>query len=123
MVRRVLVLLLGAGVLAVTGIAELSLCCSLEELSRPANSEIRDCCGNPDCCRSERRGHAQATLSVKAPRGDAAEKAPEMGATHWLAMDPVAAAPRMVAHLSTSRHHPPPLDGRGTHLRISLFRI
>jgi hypothetical protein len=120
--ERGLALLLNVGVLAATGIASGTPCCTLQQLSRPVSAEMRDCCDSPDCCRVEKRGVAQAALSIKAP---------EVGALAVLPVShPLFAGVAAVAsggapwRLSFSRtDHPPPRGGRDLHLRISLLRI
>ena len=119
---RGLALLLSVGVLTATGIASGTPCCTLEQLSRPASAEMRDCCDSPDCCRAEKRGVAQAALSIKAPEVGTAAALP---VSHPLfAGDTALASEAALLRLPFSRtDHPPPRGGRDTHLRISLLRI
>ncbi len=121
MIHRGLRLLLGLAVLAATGVAS-SPCCTMQQLSRPASAEIRDCCESSDCCRVETRGPAQAALSIKPPEVGTATA---LALSHPLLSGQAAVAPSAgLARLSffeTDRL--PSRDGRDTHLRISLFRI
>ena len=119
---RGLALLLSFGVLAATGIASGTPCCTLQQLSRPVSAEMRDCCDSPDCCRVEKRGVAQAALSIKAPEVGTVAALP---VSHPLFVGEAAAASSAaLSRLSFSRtDHPPPRGGRDTHLRISLLRI
>ena len=120
MLRRGLALPLVFGLLATTGVASGTPCCTLTHLAGPAGVEFADCCDQPDCCRGEERGPVQANLSAKAP-----EAAPPVvlfaalpslngtGRTARIA----SSAPLVSSDLS------PPLDRRATRLLISLFRI
>jgi len=122
MLRKSLLLFLGIAVLAATGVASPLPCCTLEELSRPGSTEVRDCCDRQDCCRVEKRGPAQAALSIKAP---------EVGVTtllatshpQWLVQEAVSPAGALARQPLFEKDHPPPRGGRDTHLRISLLRI
>jgi hypothetical protein len=122
MFDRGLRLVLCLAVLAATGVASAMPCCTLQQLSSPVSAEIRDCCESPDCCRLEKRGPAQAALSVKPPEVAAAAA---IFVAHPLFLGESATALNgAFARVSLfDSDLPPPLDGRGTHLRISLFRI
>jgi hypothetical protein len=94
----------------------------MEQLARPASAEVRDCCENSDCCRVEKRGPAQAALSIKPP---------ELGAALTLAFShPLFAGEAAVAS-GAGLERPsffetdlsPPRDERDTYLWVSLFRI
>ena len=122
MLRKGFLLLLGFGVLAATGVASLSPCCGLEELTRPASTEIRDCCARADCCRSEKRGPAPAALSLKAPEA-ADSLALQLSDAPWLASGAAVPPAAFAGQFLFDKDHSPPLDGRGTHLRISVFRV
>jgi hypothetical protein len=115
-------LLLSVGVLAATGIASGTPCCTLQQLSRPVSAEMRDCCDSPDCCRVEKRGVAEAALSIRAP-----ELAPAaaLSVGHLLFVGEAAfVSGAALARPPFSRtDHPPPRGGRDTHLRISVLRI
>jgi hypothetical protein len=119
---RGLALLLSLGVLAATGIASGTPCCTLQQLSRPVSAEMRDCCDSPDCCRVEKRGIAPAALSIKAPELAAP-------ATHSVGHPLFDGETAFVSDAALGRppfsrtDHPPPRGGRDTHLRISLLRI
>jgi hypothetical protein len=120
--NRELALLLSLGVLAATGIASGTPCCTLQQLYRPVSAEVRDCCDSPDCCRVEKHGVAQAALSIKAPEVGTVAALP---VSHPLFFGEAGAASSAVlSRLFFSRtDHPPPRGGRDTHLRISLLRI
>jgi hypothetical protein len=115
-------LVLAVGVLVSTGIAQLGLCCSLAELSRPVATELRDCCDRPDCCRSEKRGPAPAALLSKV---EEAKSTAVLPVVHVPALGSIAAASLLdPVHLRLyERDHPPPPDGRGIYLRVSLLRV
>lgn len=107
-------------VLAATGVASGTPCCTLQQLSRPVSSELRDCCESPDCCRMEKRGPAQAALSSKSPQIGAAPTIPSYPPP-FLAE---AASNGVLARVFLLQSDlSPPGDGRGTYLRISLLRI
>lgn len=122
MVGRGVRLLLSLAVLAETGVVSSKPCCTMEQLARSAAAEVCDCCDSSDCCRGEKRGPAQAALSIKPP---------ELGAAVTLSFShPLFAGEAAVAsgagleRLSFFEINlPAPRDGRDTHLRISLFRI
>ena len=120
MLSRGVGLLLSLAVLVETG-AVSTPCCAMEQLSRPASVEVLDCCDSADCCRLEKRGPAQVALSIKPPEvGPAA-----LSFNHPLLLGEAAVASR-AAFARTSffeNDHPPPLNGRDTHLRISLLRV
>ncbi len=122
MMRRGLAVLVCFGLLAARGIASGTPCCSLTHLADLASLVSPDCCDSPDCCRSEKRGPADATLTVKPPEIGAAMG---LGFGHPLAAGAtVTAAWADLAWISFfDVDHPPPLDGRYTHLRISVFRL
>lgn len=119
--RRIGVLLLGFGLLAASGVAAGVPCCTLTHLSGQPSVASADCCDSPPCCLAEERGPAPATLSAKAPETSASAA--------FVAALPVlytAAAGTTVAAFGERlvlEDHSPPLDGRDTRLRISLFRI
>ena len=122
MLGRGVRLLLSLAVLAETGVVSSTPCCTMECFSRPASVEVRDCCDSSDCCRGEKRGPAQAALSIKPP---------ELGAAMTSAFShPLFAGEAAVTSGASldrlslfETDLPPPRDGRDTHLRISLFRI
>src|SRR5258706_1262009 len=119
--RRAVALLLGFGFLAATGVASGTPCCTLTHLTGPAAVTSTDCCDSPDCCRGEKRGPAQATLSAKAPKSSA--RAPFVAAP--LAIIAMASRTTVAAFGEplVLKDHSPPLDKRATRLLISLFRI
>jgi hypothetical protein len=119
--RRIGVLLVGFGLLAASGVAAGTPCCTLTHLAGPPSVASSDCCDSPDCCRVEERGPAQATLSAKA--------AETLARAAFIAAPPVlcpGAVGRTVAafgELLVLKDHSPPLDRRATRLLISLFRV
>jgi len=122
MLGRGVRLLLSLAVLAETGVVSSTPCCTMGCLSRPASVEVHDCCDSSDCCRLEKRGPAQAALSIRPPEvGTAAT----LALSHPPPLGEAAVASRAgLARLSFFETDlPPPRDGRDTHLRISLFRI
>ena len=120
MLRKGLALIMGLGVLAATGVASPTPCCTLQDLSRLAAAVVRDCCERPDCCRVEKRGTAQAALSIKAPEVGAAIEIPAIHPV-WIGERSAFLPAARLSFLMAD--HPPPGDGRDTHLRISLLRI
>jgi hypothetical protein len=122
MLYRGLRLLLGLAVLAATGVASGAPCCTMEQLARPASAEVRDCCDSSDCCRGEKRGPAQAALSIK-PLELRAAVTPAFSHPLFAGEAAVASAAGLERLSFLETNLPPPRDGRDTHLRISLFRI
>lgn len=119
MVRKSLAIVLGLGVLAATGVASGTPCCTLAKLAPASTTEVRDCCAHPSCCDIEKRGPAQAP-SVKA----AASALPtDLPLTACLASGDPEAVFGLRPAVTHSVDRPPPLDLRDTHLRISVFRI
>ncbi len=108
--------------LTATGVASGTPCCTLAHLAERASVASPDCCDKPDCCRGETRGPADATLTIKPP---------EIEAAVLLAFGHPLLAGETVTVSRADRARiffyqtdlPPPLDGRGTHLRISVFRV
>jgi hypothetical protein len=113
-------LLLSLAVLVETGIVS-APCCAMEQLSRPASVEVLDCCDSADCCRLEKRGPTQVAFSIKPPEVGAAA----LCFTHPLVLGEAAVASRNGFARSSffENDHPPPRNGRDTHLRISLLRL
>ena len=121
MIRRAIAVLLGFGLLAAAGVLSGTPCCTLTHLAGPASFASPDCCDKPDCCRGEKRGPAQATLSAKTP--EAAARAAFAAAVPVIPGWTAGTIGVSFAAPLVARDHSPPFDGRGTHLRISLFRI
>ena len=113
-------MLLSLAVLVETGVAS-TPCCAMQQLSGPASIEVLDCCDSADCCRLEKRGPAQVALSIKPPDVGAAA----LSFSHPLLPGEAAVALRAGFARSSffENDHPPPLNGRDTHLRISLLRL
>ncbi len=119
--RRGLALLGCFGLLAATGVASGTPCCTLTHLADRASMVSPDCCDNSDCCRGEKRESAEVTLSVKtsdmSPRAHSVPASPLLpGRISGMVL--AAFGDRAVVN-----EHSPPLDRSRTRLLISLFRI
>ena len=113
--------MLGLGFLAASGAASGTPCCTLTHLAGSPAVWSPDCCDSPDCCRGEKRGPAQATLSARTPETPA-----RMAFVATPTLLSVRAAGPTVAVFGEPlvlTDHSPPLDRRATRLLISLFRI
>ena len=119
--RRLVAVVLGFGLLAATGVASGTPCCTLAHLAGPAALSSPDCCDSPDCCRGEKRGPAQATLSAKAPETSA--RAAFLAAPLELSARVAGTTVASFGEPLVLKDHSPPLDRRATRLLISLFRI
>jgi hypothetical protein len=119
--RRSVALLLGFGVLAATGVASGTPCCTLTHLAGLAAVSSPDCCDSPDCCRGEKRGPADVTLSAKAP--EISSRAPFVAAPFVLVPRTAGTTVAIFGEPLVLKDHSPPLDRRATRLLISLFRI
>ncbi len=109
------------GLLAATGVASGTPCCTLTRLADRASVAAPDCCDNPDCCRGEKRGPADATLTVRTSEilpPAVFVPAPALPAGGIFSPDLLGFGERPVAN-----EHSPPLDRSRTHLLISVFRI
>ncbi len=121
MLRGGLALTVCLGLLAATGVVSGTPCCTLTHLADRASVASPDCCDNPDCCRGEKRGPADATLTVRASEISPPEvfaPAPALSAGGISGLGLLACGDRPVAN-----EHSPPLDRGRTHLLISVFRI
>ena len=119
---RGLRLLLCFAVLGATGLISAMPCCALPQLSPAASAELRDCCGSGECCRVEKPGPAPVVIAVRYPEIRSAAAFP---AGHpAFPGDSAIASDGALARVSFFQSDlPPPLNGRGTHLRNSLLRI
>jgi len=121
MFRRGLALVLVVGLLAATGVASGTPCCTLVQLAGPAAPGSPDCCDKPDCRRGEKRGPAQATLAARAP--EAASPAAFLAVPPALSGSPAQKTSIGLGEPLLVSEHSPPLGRRETRLLISLFRI
>lgn len=119
MLRRGLALPLVFGLLAATGVASGTPCCTLTHLAGASAVESADCCDRPDCCRGEERGPFPANFSARAPQAAPPVLVATLPSLHGTGPSAriVSGPPVVSSDLS------PPLDRRGTRLLISLFRI
>ena len=121
MLRRGLAFVVSLGLLAATGVASGTPCCTLTHLADRASVASPDCCDDPDCCRGEKRGPVDATLTVRTSEISPPAvfvPVPALPASRVSGPDLLAFGDRPVAN-----EHSPPLDRSRTHLLISVFRI
>jgi hypothetical protein len=121
MLRRGLAFVVSLGLLAATGVASGTPCCTLTHLADRASVASPDCCDDPDCCRGEKRGPVDATLSAATP-----ETEPRAAFVPISPLLPGRISSMVLPAFSDRTavsEHPPPLDRSRTRLLISLFRI
>jgi hypothetical protein len=118
-VRRVVVLLAGMGLLSGLDMPLSRPCCSLTELAASTGFSP-DCCPLPDCCRGEKRGADPVVLSPKSVTASPSA----LGAAAF----PVLALPsislRAVPCVTDVRSfHGPPAIPRDLSIFLSILRV
>ena len=119
--KRGAALLLSVGLLCTVGSAFRKPCCPLIELALSTPSLSGDCCQDPICCDTEKKGPAPATLTAHGffARALAAMTAAPVHPV-ILTASLVGPAPRR-PHLAFA--HSPPQSSRNPQAALSIFRI
>lgn len=119
--RKGATLLLSVGLLCTVGSAFRKPCCPLMELARSTPSLSSDCCQDPICCDTEKKGPAPATLTAHACFARA------LAAMTAVPVHPVIPTASLVAPASRQPHlafdHSPPQSSRNPQALLSVFRV
>ncbi|HSS45375.1 MAG TPA: hypothetical protein VLO07_08545 [Thermoanaerobaculia bacterium] len=119
--KRGAALLLSLGVLCGVGSAFRKPCCPLVELARSTPSLSGDCCQDPICCDTEKKGPAPAALTNHAC------SARTLATMTAVPVHPVILTASLFAPVHGQQHlafdHSPPDGSRDPQALLSVFRL
>jgi len=119
--KRGATLLLSVGLLCTVGSTFRRPCCPLIELDRSTPSFSGDCCQDPICCDTEKKGPAPATLTAH----DCTARA--LAAMTAVPVHPIILTASLVAPAPRQPQlafaHSPPQSSRNPQAALSIFRI